>query len=97
MTRLRRVMAEWHLPAALPSAWLALLVLLALTVVGAYQPLGAFNSVLALAIAAAKALAIAMIFMELRRDRAVTVAYAGAGFFWLMIMLWLALSDFVTR
>jgi cytochrome c oxidase subunit 4 len=97
MTALRRFMAEWHLPGEVLFAWLALLALLALTVVGAYQPLGAFNTVLALTIAAGKALLVALIFMELRRDRPVTIAAAGAGFFWLGIMLWLALADFVTR
>jgi cytochrome c oxidase subunit 4 len=97
MSALRRIMAEWHLPAAVLSAWLALLALLTLTVFMAYRPLGEFNTVLALAIAAVKALTIALLFMELLRDRAVTIAFAGAGFFWLGIMLWLALADFITR
>jgi cytochrome c oxidase subunit 4 len=97
MSAPRRVMAEWHLPGAVLFGWVALLVLLALTVLGAYQPLGSFNTVLALAIASGKALTIALIFMELRRGQPVTIAAAGAGFFWLGIMLWLALADFVTR
>jgi caa(3)-type oxidase subunit IV len=78
MSALRRFMAEWHLPRAVLAGWLALLALLALTVVGAYQPFEAFNTVLALAIAVGKALIIALIFMELRRDHAVTIAAAGA-------------------
>jgi len=97
MSALRRFMAEWHLPGAVLSGWFALLVLLALTVAGAYQPLEAFNTVLALAVAAGKALIIALIFMELRRDPPVTITVAGAGFFWLGVMLWLALADFLTR
>ncbi len=97
MSAFRRVMAEWHLPGAVLSGWIALLVLLALTVLGAYQPFGSFNTVLALMIAVGKALTIALIFMELRRDHPVTIAAACAGFFWLGIMLWLALNDFVTR
>jgi caa(3)-type oxidase subunit IV len=44
-----------------------------------------------------KALIVLAIFMELRERHALTIAFAGAGFFWLAIMLWLALADFVTR
>ena len=84
-------------PRILLASWAGLLALLALTVVGAYQPLGAANTVLALGIALAKALIVLAIFMELRESRALVIAFAGAGFFWLGIMLWLALADFVTR
>jgi cytochrome c oxidase subunit 4 len=97
MSAMHRFMAEWHLPGAVLSGWLALLALLALTVVGAYQPIGSFNTVLALTIAAGKAVIIALIFMELRHDSPVTISVAGAGFFWLGVMLWLALADFLTR
>jgi cytochrome c oxidase subunit 4 len=84
-------------PLELLLAWLALLALLGLTVFGAYQPLGALNTALALTIAATKALIVAAIFMELWRGSALTIAFAGAGFFWLGILLWLALADFLTR
>jgi cytochrome c oxidase subunit 4 len=84
-------------PLALLLAWLALLGLLGFTVFVAYQPLGTFNTVLALTIAATKATIIATVFMELRRGSALTIAFAGAGFFWLGILLWLALADFATR
>jgi cytochrome c oxidase subunit IV len=36
-------------------------------------------------------------FMELRERNPLTLTFAGAGFFWLGIMLWLALTDYVTR
>jgi cytochrome c oxidase subunit 4 len=84
-------------PLELLLAWLALLALLGFTVFGAYQPLGALNTALALTIAATKALIVAAIFMELWRGSALTIAFAGAGFFWLGILLWLALADFLTR
>jgi cytochrome c oxidase subunit IV len=90
-------MKHWMPPPALLFTWLALLGLLGITVFGAYQPLGTFNTVLALAIAATKALMVATVFMELRRGSALTIAFAGAGFFWLGILFWLALSDFATR
>jgi cytochrome c oxidase subunit 4 len=73
------------------------MVLLALTVTLAYQPLGALNFVVALAIATAKTALVMVIFMELGKRPGLVRAFAGAGFFWLMILLWLGLVDFVTR
>lgn len=84
-------------PRILLLSWAGLMTLLALTVAGAYQPFGTLNTVLALSIATTKALIVAAIFMELRERNALTIAFAGAGFFWLAIMLWLALADFLTR
>jgi cytochrome c oxidase subunit 4 len=88
---------RWRPPRLLLMSWAALLALLALTVFSAYQPLGTFNTVVAMTIALVKALIVLAIFMELRRHSALTVAFASAGFFWLAIMLWLALGDYVTR
>jgi cytochrome c oxidase subunit 4 len=90
-------MSGWLPPRTLLLSWLGLLALLGLTVFAAYLPLGAFNTGIALAIAVSKALIVAFIFMELRDSNTVTAAYAGAGFFWLAIMLWLGLSDYLTR
>jgi cytochrome c oxidase subunit 4 len=90
-------MTKWHPPRALLFAWLGLLALLGLTVAGAYQPFGAFNTALALVIALGKALIVAAVFMELRHGPRLMLAFAGAGFFWLGIMLWLAFADYVTR
>jgi len=90
-------MRNWHLPRALLFSWLGLLALLAVTVSAAYLPLGGFNTGVALAIALGKALIVAVIFMELRNGNTLTVAFAGTGFFWLAIMLWLALADYLTR
>ena len=84
-------------PRALLLSWLALLALLGLTVFVSNQPLGVLNTAIALTIALAKALIVATIFMELRSGSGLTLSAAGAGFFWLGIMLWLALADFLTR
>jgi cytochrome c oxidase subunit 4 len=78
-------------------SWLGLLALLAITVTAAYLPLGTANTVVAMGIAAAKAAIVATIFMELRERNSLAITFAGAGFFWLGIMLWLALADYVTR
>lgn len=84
-------------PLALVLSWLALLTLLGLTVLIAYQPLGEFNFPVALGIASVKALIVAAVFMELRDRRGLVLAFAVAGVFWLSILLWLAGSDYFTR
>jgi cytochrome c oxidase subunit 4 len=90
-------MTGWRPSLPLVSAWLALLALLALTVTIAYLPLGAFNAVVALTIGATKAAIVAAVFMELRHRGPRTFIFAGAGLFWLGILLWLGLMDFLTR
>lgn len=84
-------------PRTLLLSWLALLALLAVTVFVSYQPLGFLNTGIALAIALGKALIVAAIFMELQRGNRMKLVFAGAGFFWLAIMLWLTLADYITR
>jgi cytochrome c oxidase subunit 4 len=88
---------RWRPSLALPVAWLALLSLLALTVTLSYVPLGVFNTVIALLIAATKASIVAAVFMELRHRGTRTYIFAGAGLFWLGILLWLGMMDFLTR
>jgi cytochrome c oxidase subunit 4 len=88
---------HWRPPPALLGAWLALLALLTLTATLAYVPLGNFNSIIALTIAATKATIVAAVFMELRHRGARTYIFAGAGVFWLGILLWLGMMDFLTR
>jgi cytochrome c oxidase subunit IV len=84
-------------PRALLIAWAALLALLGMTVVLAYQPLASLNLPVALVIATAKAAVVAAVFMELRARSGVTITFAAAGFFWLGILIWLAGTDFVSR
>jgi cytochrome c oxidase subunit IV len=91
------MMTNWRPPFPLVASWLGLLALLALTVTMAYLPLGAFNAPVALSIAAIKATIVAAIFMELWHRGARLLVFATAGLFWLGIMLWLGLMDFLTR
>lgn len=88
---------RWRPSRALLGAWLALLLLLTMTVALSYVPLGSFNGVIALLIASTKTAIVAAIFMELRHRDARTYIFAGAGLFWLGIMLWLGMMDFMTR
>ena len=75
----------------------ALLVLLALTLVFAEIDLGPFNALVALGIAVMKAVLVVLFFMEVRYSSRLTWFFAGAGFFWLAILLTLTLSDVMSR
>ena len=90
-------MTRWRPPLPIVIAWLALLALLASTVTISYVPLGTFNAVVALTIGTMKAALVAAIFMELRDRGPYTFIFAGAGLFWLGILLWLGMMDFLTR
>lgn len=90
-------MKGWRPPFPLVASWLGLLALLAVTVTVAYQPLGALNMVAALSIGAIKSTIVAAVFMELRYRGSRTLIFAAAGLFWLGILLWLGLMDFLTR
>lgn len=88
---------SWRPPLPLIIAWLALLLLLTLTVSLAYLPLGRANAVIALGIGCLKGAIVAAVFMELRHRGPRTFIFAGAGLFWLGILFWLGLMDFLTR
>jgi cytochrome c oxidase subunit 4 len=93
----RETNAEPNSAKPLVAIWLSLLALLAVTVVSAYVPMGAFNTVVNLAIAAAKALLVLIFFMHLREASAAIRLIAAAGFFWLAILLGISLADFFAR
>lgn len=77
--------------------WLALMVLLALTTVLAFVPLGSATLFISLGIAVAKALLVLIIFMELKASSSLIRAAAAAGFFWLAIMIALTSADYTHR
>jgi cytochrome c oxidase subunit IV len=77
--------------------FLALMALTATTVGVAFADLGAFNTVVALVIAVTKMLLVILFFMHVRYSSHLTKLVILAGFFWLMILLFLTLSDFRTR
>ena len=78
-------------------SWLALLVLLALTIALAYVPLGRLNLVVALAIATLKDVIVALIFMELIHAKAVHRLAAAIGILWLAFLFLLMFSDYLAR
>jgi cytochrome c oxidase subunit 4 len=77
-----------------------LLALLAATIVTttvAYIDLGPFSVVVALAIAVCKMLLVALFFMHVRHSTKLTKLVVTGGLLWLLILLVLTMTDFVTR
>lgn len=75
----------------------ALMVLTALTVWVANFDLGRWNAVVALTIAVIKGLLVVLYFMHVRYSSRLTMVFVAAGFVWLIIMVALTLSDYLTR
>lgn len=75
----------------------ALMVLTLVTWLVAKVDLGWANDVVALTIAVVKALLVLLFFMHVRYSTRMTVLTATAGFFWLVILIGLTLSDYLTR
>ena len=76
--------------------WAALMALLELTVASSFVQLRGWNATANLAIAVAKALLVATFFMHLRERPALVRIAAVIGFVWLLILIGLSLSDFLT-
>ena len=79
------------------GVWVALMVLVALTVASAYVRLGAFNLVASLAISAAKTALVMALYMELRRERGTILLFAITGFCWLGLMIVPIVADIAMR
>ena len=77
--------------------WVALIVLLLLTLGSAFLPLGWGNAAINLGIAFAKSLLVVFFFMHLRSAHYMLRIAACAGFLWLAILVGLSLTDFVVR
>lgn len=84
----------WIMPAAI---WLALLLLLAITIGAAYLPLGPGNGVVSMGIAACKAALILLFFMELKTSSALLRLASLAGVFWLVLMFSPTFGDYLSR
>jgi cytochrome c oxidase subunit 4 len=94
-------------PADYLKVLVALMVLLIATVVMTFVDVDGFarahhlgsgwNTAIALTIAILKSLLIVLFFMHVRYASRLTWVFAAAGFIWLMIMLGLTLTDYLTR
>jgi cytochrome c oxidase subunit IV len=76
---------------------LILLALTGITVGAAYVNLGQFNIVVALGIATLKASLVVLFFMHAKYSPKRTQLVIIAGIFWLAILLFMTLSDYVSR
>jgi cytochrome c oxidase subunit IV len=77
--------------------FVALLGLTLLTVGVAFFNLEPLNTIIALTIAVAKALFVLLFFMHLRYSSGLIWIVWGAGIFWLMLLLTITLSNYLTR
>jgi cytochrome c oxidase subunit IV len=77
--------------------FLALMVLTAITVAVAFFNLGALNNVVALTIAVVKAVLVILIFMHVKYATRLTWLVVVGAFFWLAILLFITLGDYLTR
>ncbi len=68
-----------------------------LTFFAATWDMGIFNPIVALAIACTKATLVSLFFMHVRYSTRLTMITVGAGFFWLLILITLSLSDYLSR
>ena len=84
-------------PGAYFAVFGALMGFTALTVWAAFQHLGVWNTPVALAIAVTKALLVALIFMHLRYSPKLTALVVTASVLWLVILIAITASDYLTR
>ena len=75
----------------------ALMVLTAITVGVAFVNLGAFNFPVAIGIAITKATLVILFFMHAKYSSSLTKLFVGMSFFFLLIMLTLTLTDYMSR
>ncbi len=79
------------------GVYIALLVLTLATTLIAFLDLGVWSMVIAIAIAGMKALLVILFFMEALHNQRLHPAFFFFGFVWLLILIALTLSDYVTR
>ena len=75
----------------------ALMVLTAVTVAVAFVNLGSFNFPVAIGIAITKATLVILFFMHAKYSSQLTKLFVGTAFFFLLIMLSLSLTDYLSR
>ena len=68
-----------------------------LTVGAAYLPLGIFNAPIAIAIACTKAVFVVLFFMHVKYSSRLVKLTVASGFFTFLILVFMCLSDYVSR
>ena len=79
------------------KTWVALLLLLATTIIVAHFDLGAFSLPVAILISISQAVMILLFFMHLHYSKAEVIVIASAAYLWLGILLVGTMHDYVSR
>lgn len=77
--------------------YIALMILLVLTVGVSLAPLGTLGAYLSLLIATAKASLVLWVFMGVGREKSITGLIVTGSILWLVILFSLTLGDYLTR
>jgi len=78
--------------------WLALMCLTVITASVAFVDLGPLNTVVALVIATTKALLVVLVFMHVKyTSEKLTRMVVLSSLFWLLLLLFLSMADYLTR
>lgn len=89
---------EGHIgPRTYVTVFLALLGLMALTILAALFDMGPANFIVAMGIAATKMILIILYFMHVRYSDKLTWVFSTAAFLWLVILIIGFLNDYFTR
>ena len=73
------------------------MLLLGVSVLTAYLPLGSWHPLANFGIAVLQATIVLAVCMRLREPPAIKRVFAGAGFFWLIFLFGLGAIDYLTR
>ena len=79
------------------GVWLAVIALLGLSLGTAYIPMGGYNSIVCVTIGFAQALLVWTFFMRLRWSGLLVRLIAVIGVLWILLLLGLSLTDYLTR
>ena len=90
--------ADFHVP--MSTYWIiiiALMVLLIVTVIAAFLPLGPLNMPVAMLIASIKATLVILYFMHVKFSSRLTKVFVAGSFLWLLILFGMTFMDYQTR
>ena len=79
------------------TVYLALLLLLVVTINAAMIDMGPFNLFVALTISILKTVLVVLYFMHVRQSGKLVGVVAAAGFFWIFLAALLLFTDYLTR
>jgi len=79
------------------AAWIVLLLLLGLSVLSAYLPIGSLHPLVNFGVAVTQVAIVFTVFMRLTSPPRIKWVFAGAGFFWLLFLFVLGVIDYLTR